>query len=98
MGELTQQRQLLVKNNHLIKLAKHLSLADFVLRNLKVEFTSGSIDHILSNCVEGVIGAVYFDGGLEEADKMFARLAFPEKARNDTSIRRQNFQSKDTSA
>ncbi len=80
MGKLTKERQLLVKNNHLIKLADRLSLEEFVLRNLKADFTGGSASHILSNCVESLIGAVFLDGGLDEADQMHARLAFPEKA------------------
>ena len=79
VGKLTKERQLLVKNEHLSKLAERLHLGEFVLKNLKTDYTVGSFAHIHSNCVEGVIGAVFLDGGLEEADKLYARLAFPEK-------------------
>lgn len=76
---MTKERQLLIKNKHLIQLAERLKLRDYLLRNLNVVFTESSITHTLSNCLEAIIGAIFLDGGLEEADKMFARVAFPEE-------------------
>ena len=52
---------------------------DFILKNLKVVFTEEGSLHILGNCVEALLGAVFLDGGLDEADKLFARLVFPEE-------------------
>lgn len=81
VGKLTKERQLLVKNEHLSKLADRLDLGQFVLKNLKADYTVGSFAHIHSNCVEGVLGGVFLDGGLEEADRLYARLAFPDKVK-----------------
>lgn len=82
VGMLTQQRQLLVKNQHLIALAGPLHLHDFLVRkHLKTGFTEYSDSRFLSNCMEAVLGAVFLDGGLHEVDALFARLAFQEKVR-----------------
>ena len=79
VGRLTQERQQLVKNKHLITVAERLGLAHFMLRHPKALFSGGSIPHTLSNCLEAVLGAVFLDGGLGEADALFARLAHAEK-------------------
>lgn len=81
MGKLTHKRQLLVKNKHLSPLAEKLKLSDFMLRNLKATFSKSSATHLLSNCLEAVIGAIFLDGGLEEADNFYSRIAFPEEVK-----------------
>ena len=87
VGKLTHDRQLLVKNKHLCELAEKLRLSDFMLRNLKAEFTEESTLHFLSNSVEAILGAVFLDGGLEDTDRVFARLAFPEKVQTLVFVR-----------
>ena len=79
---LNQQRQLLVKNQHLNALAGLLHLHDFLMRkHLKTGFTKHSASKFISNSMEAVLGAVFLDGGLREVDELFARLAFQEKVR-----------------
>ena len=71
-----------MKNKNLSQLADKLQLGDFLLKNTKAEFAENSASHISGNCVEAILGAVFLDGGLEEADRMFAELAFPEEVRS----------------
>lgn len=78
VGELTERRKNLVMNKHLILLAKKLELGGFVIKKMCVAFGDESSCRILSNCLEAIIGAVFLDGGMQEADELFARLAFPE--------------------
>ena len=77
MGQLTKERQQLVKNAYLVQIANRLELDHYLIKRVTVEFGGDSISRVLSNCVEAIIGAVFLDGGLEEADKVFARMAFP---------------------
>ena len=79
VGKLTHERQLIVKNKNLSQLAGRLQLTNFLLKNNKADFAESSSSHISGNCVEAILGAVFLDGGLEETDKMFADLAFPEE-------------------
>lgn len=91
VGKLTQERQLLVKNKHLIALAGRLNLSDYLLKNLKIVFNEGSAMHIHSNCLEAILGAIFLDRGLDEADNVFARLAFPEEVSWSLEIRNTSF-------
>ena len=68
-----------MKNRHLSKLAEALKLTSFLLISRKVDFSRLSIEHTCANCVEAILGAVFLDGGLEETDRLFARLAFPDQ-------------------
>lgn len=81
MGRLTKERQQLVKNKHLIQLARRLELNQFLIRKMNVDFSEDSTCRVLSNCMEAIVGAVFLDGGLEEVDRLFARLAFAEEVR-----------------
>ena len=85
MGQLTQERQVVIKNKNLSKLADKLVLSDFLLKNSKTEFAEKSASHIYGNCVEAILGAVFLDGGLEEAGEMFAKLAFFKEVNGDDS-------------
>lgn len=79
VGELTKERQKLVKNAYLIKIADRLGLSRYLIKDARVEFGGDSMCRLLSNCVEAIIGAVFLDRGLEEADKLFARMSFPRE-------------------
>jgi len=69
----------MVKNEHLKQLALRLELEDFLVKNTKTYFTEKCSSRIRGNCVESILGAVFLDGGLEEADRVFAEMAFLEE-------------------
>jgi ribonuclease-3 len=74
-GELTKMKSLLVSRVILSRTAKEMGLGDFVLLS-EAETGSGGRDRasILADTLEGVIGAVYLDGGLEPARRLTERL------------------------
>lgn len=67
-GDLTRLRASLVKESHLATMAKKIGLGDYLLLG-KGEDTSGGREKpsILSCAFEAVIGAVFLDGGYENA-------------------------------
>ena len=74
-GELTKMKSLLVSRVILSRTAKDMGLGDYVLLS-DAETGSGGRDRasILADTLEGVIGAVYLDGGLEPARRLTERL------------------------
>ncbi|MDZ7369916.1 MAG: ribonuclease III [candidate division KSB1 bacterium] len=69
-GTLTNYKSLLVSGTTLSEFASELKLGDFILLN-DAESRSGGRTRtsILSDAFESLIGALYLDGGLEEARK-----------------------------
>jgi ribonuclease-3 len=74
-GELTKMKSLLVSRVILSRTAKDMGLGDYILLS-EAETGSGGRDRasILADTLEGVIGAVYLDGGLEPARRLTERL------------------------
>ncbi|HEY2925110.1 MAG TPA: ribonuclease III [Candidatus Eisenbacteria bacterium] len=74
-GELTKMKSLLVSRVILSRTAKLMGLGDYILLS-EAETGSGGRDRasILADTLEGVIGAVYLDGGLEPARRLTERL------------------------
>jgi ribonuclease-3 len=74
-GELTKMKSLLVSRVILSRTAKEMGLGDHILLS-EAETGSGGRDRasILADTLEGVIGAVYLDGGLEPARRLTERL------------------------
>ncbi|HMI30429.1 MAG TPA: ribonuclease III [Candidatus Limnocylindrales bacterium] len=74
-GELTKMKSLLVSRVILSRTAKDMGLGDHILLS-EAETGSGGRDRasILADSLEGVIGAVYLDGGLEPARQITERL------------------------
>ncbi len=67
-GEMTRQRSAMVCEPALAFCARDLSLGEYILLGKGEEATGGrKRDSIISDVMEAVIGAVYLDGGLEEA-------------------------------
>lgn len=73
-GELTQIRAALVRTETLAKLAKNLSLGNYLFLS-KGEEDSGGRENssILANTFEAYIGAVYLDQGLEVVQKFLEK-------------------------
>src|SRR2546428_3553343 len=78
-GELTKMKSLLVSRVILSRTAKLMGLGDYILLS-DAETGSGGRDRasILADTLEGVIGAVYLDGGLEPARRLTERLLLRE--------------------
>jgi ribonuclease-3 len=74
-GELTKMKSLLVSRVILSRTAKLMGLGEYILLS-EAETGSGGRDRasILADTLEGVIGAVYLDGGLEPARRLTERL------------------------
>ena len=78
-GELTKMKSLLVSRVILSRTANLMGLGKFILLS-EAENGSGGRARasILADTLEGVIGAVYLDGGLEPARKLTERLLLRE--------------------
>jgi ribonuclease-3 len=78
-GELTKMKSLLVSRVILSRAATVMGLGQFVLLS-EAEDESGGRNRasILADTLEGIIGAVYLDGGLEPARKLTERLLLRE--------------------
>lgn len=74
-GQLTKTRAALVNEAALAGIARELSFCDFLVLG-RGERNSGGAEKpsILSDVVEALIGAVYIDGGFDEAKKLVHRL------------------------
>lgn len=73
-GELTIMRARLVNRKALVLYAKQLNLRDFLLlSNSASQATEKGTDTILADAYEAVIGAIYLDGGMEEARQFVLR-------------------------
>ena len=73
-GDLTKLRASLVCEPTLAMDAKTINLGDYLLLGKGEDKTGGrERDSIISDALEAVIGAVYLDGGLDEAYKFIAK-------------------------
>ncbi|GFU28545.1 ribonuclease 3 [Nephila pilipes] len=78
-GGLATYRAAIVQNQHLAVLSRKLQLEKFML------YAHGSdlchdleLRHAMANCFEALMGALFLDGGIEVADKVFSATLFPE--------------------
>uniref|UniRef100_A0A3Q2WVT6 Drosha ribonuclease III n=1 Tax=Haplochromis burtoni TaxID=8153 RepID=A0A3Q2WVT6_HAPBU len=76
-GGLATYRTAIVQNQHLAMLAKKLELDRFMLYAHGPDLCRESdLRHAMANCFEALMGAVYLEGGLDEARQLFGRLLF----------------------
>ncbi|CAG9760358.1 unnamed protein product [Ceutorhynchus assimilis] len=83
-GGLATYRAAIVQNQHLALLAKVLELEQFML------YAHGSdlchdleLKHAMANCFEALMGALFLDGGIDVADKVFSNTLF----KNDPELK-----------
>ncbi|OTF84035.1 ribonuclease 3-like protein [Euroglyphus maynei] len=76
-GGLATYRAALVQNQHLAVLARKLQLEKFML------YAHGSdlchdleLRHAMANCFEAFMGAIFLDGGIDVADRVFSATLF----------------------
>ena len=71
-GEMTKVRATVVCEESLYKIAKLHNFSDFLLLGKSEVMTGGNKrPAILADSVEAVIAAIFIDGGLEEAKKIY---------------------------
>ena len=77
IGGLATYRAAIVQNQHLALLAKNLELDQFML------YAHGSdlchdleLRHAMANCFEALMGALFLDGEIDVADKVFSNTLF----------------------
>ena len=74
-GDLTRLRASIVCEPTLAECARAIHLPDFLILGKGEETTGGRYrDSIVSDAFEAVIGAIYLDGGIEEAKKFIIRF------------------------
>ncbi|XP_076346956.1 ribonuclease 3 drosha [Tachypleus tridentatus] len=78
-GGLATYRAAVVQNQHLAVLAKKLQLEKYML------YAHGSdlchdleLRHAMANCFEALMGALFLDGNIEVADRVFSQTLFSE--------------------
>lgn len=79
-GGLATYRAAIVQNQHLAVMAKRLNLDSYML------YAHGSdlchdleLRHAMANCFEALMGALFLDGGIEVADKVFGSTLWKEQ-------------------
>ena len=74
-GKLSRMRASIVCKESLAEVARELDLNDFLILG-EGEMKSGGFnrDSILSDAIEGIIGAIYIDGGLEHSKAFILRF------------------------
>ncbi len=78
-GELTKKRSALVCEDALLEHERHLNLYEFIRVGKGMEKQGNRATRsVRADTVEALIGAIYTDGGLPEAEKFFSRTLFPE--------------------
>jgi ribonuclease-3 len=76
-GQLSRLRSILVRGEMLVEIAKEINLGDFLFLG-PGELKSGGFRRasILSDALEAVFAAVFFDGGIDEAKRVILRLYY----------------------
>lgn len=73
-GQLTKLRAQVVCEDSLKEVAKKHKFYEYILLSRSEKVSGGNYKSaILADCVESVIAAIYFDGGLEEAEKFIIK-------------------------
>lgn len=76
-GGLATFRAAIVQNQHLAVLAKTLKLDDFMLYAHGSDLCHDSeLKHAMANCFEALMGALFLDGGIEVADRVFGKTFY----------------------
>lgn len=74
-GRLTEIRAALVRTENLAKLAKQINLGDFLLLSKGEEHNLGrQNENILADALEALIGAIYLDSSIEQAQAFFLAI------------------------
>lgn len=88
-GDLTKMRAAIVCEANLVRVAERLNIGNFLLLGKGEEQSQGrKRQSILADVVEATIGAIYLDGGIEEARKFVSRFILPDAVEVGTAAGR----------
>lgn len=74
-GRLSKTRAIVVCERSLAKIAREISLGDYIyLGNGEEMYGGRNKDSILADCMEAIIGAVFMDGGFDETRALVDRF------------------------
>jgi len=93
-GELTTMKSIIVSRETLAQTAADFSLGHFIFLNDAEKRAGGKArTSILADALEAVIGAIYIDGGIEEAEKVVNRLILKNLTRIINEEKNRNYKS-----
>ncbi len=90
-GDLTKLRASLVCESSLAKIARSLSLGDFIIMSKGEIHSKGNYrESVLADCMEAIFGAIYEDSNYLEASRVIINLL-----KGEVEINRKTFQTSD---
>lgn len=93
-GDLTKIRSRLVNRKTLAQRAKDIQLSDFMLLSASaVQSIDSGSESILSDAFEAVIGAIYLDGGIDNARKFVHRTLISNAVVFNSALTDDNYKS-----
>lgn len=93
-GELTKMRSRLVNRRALSITAKEMGLLNFILMSPGAEqVPDRGLETILSDGFEAIVGAIYIDGGYDEAKYFIERSLFASLHRGMLKVEDENYKS-----
>ena len=86
-GGLATYRAALVQNQHLAILAERLGLEKYMLYAHGNDLChDAELRHAMANCFEALMGAIYLDSGINEADRIFSNALFGQGSEDEKSL------------
>jgi ribonuclease-3 len=93
-GDLTKLRSRLVNRRILAQRARDINISEFLLLSSSAaQSIEGGSESILSDAFEALVGAIYLDGGMSEADKFVHRALLSNKAVMASVVMDDNYKS-----
>ncbi|MBI1805983.1 MAG: ribonuclease III [Ignavibacteria bacterium] len=94
-GDLTKIRSRLVNRKALTAYARHRHLADFILMSPSASQVPGrGMETILADAFEAMIGAIYLDGGYEDAKRFVQGCLLEALTEGTVKMEDENFKSR----
>uniref|UniRef100_A0A915I4F1 RNA-binding protein 42 n=1 Tax=Romanomermis culicivorax TaxID=13658 RepID=A0A915I4F1_ROMCU len=85
-GGLATYRSSIVQNKHLAVLGRKIGLEDYMLYAHGPDLChEANLRHAIANAFEAVMGAIFLDGGIDVADRIFGNILFKLDEEPDTN-------------
>ena len=74
-GDLAKMRAYLISKDFMVKVANNIALSDYIIMGSSEEASGGRYNpNNLENVLEAIFGAVYVDGGIDQAMKVVSKF------------------------